>query len=327
MIHSNLPLVARWFEATAYYALQMHLRLLVVAVVSFGLVVPAAAEDVIPGHHSNPVDGGVIGLGLGVGLAFSLLPMRDGGPWTTELFGDADLAVRDNFSRRAAHISDGLLAASLVAPIGYLTGGTIEDADGDRLMIYGESLAINIALVQAAKHLVQRPRPYLYARSAAATRYAAAQGDDARMSFYSGHAALSFGAAVTGAYLLGASTDNRTARSFAWGLGLAAATATANLRVRAGKHFYSDVVIGGLVGITVGYVVPALHADGKPYLPTGEEIMLAMGGILGGMLVSQLLPLERLQSELAASNSVLSHLQLAPVPMANGLGFAVGGAM
>jgi hypothetical protein len=44
-------------------------------------------------------------------------------------------------------------------------GGTIEDADGDRLLLYGEALAVNLALFEGVKHLVQRPRPYLYSSS------------------------------------------------------------------------------------------------------------------------------------------------------------------
>ncbi|MBS1124024.1 MAG: phosphoesterase PA-phosphatase related protein, partial [Deltaproteobacteria bacterium] len=105
-------------------------------------------------------------------------------------------------------------------------------------------------------------------------------------------------------------------------------TATANLRVRAGKHFYSDVVIGAAIGMAVGYVVPALHADGTPYVPDGQELAAAAAGILGGMLLSQLIPLEKKRHEdSGATPSTIRGLSLSPVPMPNGIGFAVGGAM
>lgn len=288
-----------------------------------------ADEDVIPGHTvDRPVDGAIHVGALAAVLGFSLIPMRTNPqPWRTELL-EVDLGVRDNFSQRANHLSDVLLVASLAAPAIYLTGSTIDDADGDRLLIYGQSLAINAALAQGAKRLVQRPRPYTYSKDPAALRYAKSTGDDARLSFYSGHSAMSFGAAVTGAYLLGASSESKLARGVGWGVGLMAASATANLRVRAGKHFYSDVVVGAIVGTAVGYIVPALHADGRPYVPDGQELLAAGAGILGGMLISSLIPLEKKRREDdMVEPSILSRLSLSPVPMPNGIGLALGGAL
>lgn len=288
-----------------------------------------ADEDAIPGHTvDRPVDGAIHVAALGAVLGFSLIPMRkDPQPWGTELL-EIDLRVRDNFSQRANHLSDVLLVASLAAPAIYLTGNTIDDADGDRLMIYGQSLAINAALAQGAKRIVQRPRPYTYSKDPAALRYARSTGDDARMSFYSGHSAMSFGAAVTGAYLLGASSESKLARGVGWGVGLMAASSAATLRVRAGKHFYSDVVVGAAIGMAVGYIVPALHADGRPYIPDGQELAAAGAGILGGMLLSSLIPLEKKRSEDGVVEpSRISGLSLSPVPMPNGMGFAIGGAL
>jgi membrane-associated phospholipid phosphatase len=305
----------------------------VVACVLWSVMPAHADEEVIPGHTvDRPVDGAIQGLALGATLGFTLIPMRkDPELWNTDLL-ELDRGVRDNFSRRAAHLSDALLAASLAAPAVYLTGTTIDDADGDRLMIYAQSMAINAALAQGAKRIVQRPRPYAYSKDPAVQRYAQSQGNDAWMSFYSGHASLSFGAAVTGAYLLGASSDSKLARGLGWGVGLMAASATATLRVRAGKHFYSDVLIGAAIGVAVGYIVPALHADGRPYVPDGQELAAAGAGILGGMLVSSLIPLEkkRREDDMAKPSpnpSIISRLSLSPVPMPNGIGFAVGGAL
>ena len=138
---------------------------LVVASLLWTAAPARADQDVIPGHSvTRPVDGAIQGLALGAALGFSLIPLRKNPElWNVEMLG-ADLGVRDNFSRRAAHLSDALLAASLAAPVIYLTGSTIDDADGDRLMIYGQSMAINAALAQGTKRLVQRPRPYQYSK-------------------------------------------------------------------------------------------------------------------------------------------------------------------
>jgi membrane-associated phospholipid phosphatase len=314
-----------------------------VAALVTGLAAPAVADDIIPGHPiDRSADGAIIAGTLGLALGLSLIPVRaNAALWHHELFGEADAAVHASFSPRAAQLSDGLLAASIAAPIAYLTGGTIEDADGDRLLLYGEALAVNLALFEGVKHLVQRPRPYLYSTSPEVARYAADQGDDAYQSFYSAHAATAFCAATAGAYLAGASSTNPTVRAIAWAGGFAAAAASANLRVRAGKHFYSDIVIGGAIGIAIGYVVPALHADGAPYVPSLGDVGAAVAGAFGGGLLSELLPLERRRIDtlrpagrLAALRprgrfAVLrrASLHLGPVPVSHGAGVGVGGAL
>lgn len=288
------------------------------ALVSVTLAASSAqADDTIPGYHvDHGTTGAVIGIAAGIGVGAMLIPARNTALWEGELFGETDTGVHENFSPAAGHLSDALLAAELVAPAVYLMDNPIDDAVGDRLLIYGESVAVNVALVQVVKHAVQRPRPYLYNKHGYATAYAKAAGDDGRLSLYSGHAALSFGAAVTGAYLLGTRTENHTVRNLAWGLGMATAAATANLRVRAGKHFYSDVLLGSVVGIAVGYAVPALHADGDVYKPSSSELEMAAGGILAGALLSQLIPFEKMRE-----------IQMAPLPIANGMGVSFGGKL
>ncbi|MBA3539840.1 MAG: phosphatase PAP2 family protein, partial [Deltaproteobacteria bacterium] len=206
-------------------------------------------------------------------------------------------------------------------------------ADGDRLMIYAETMAIDLALMQVTKYLVQRPRPYAYNPSAAAKAYTRAAGDDARLSFYSGHAAMSFGAAVSGAYLLGASEVHPNIRMLAWGMGMATAATTANLRVRAGKHFYSDVVIGAAVGIAVGYLVPALHATDAPYSPSAGELAMGGVGLLVGMLGSELIPLgnadehERERGTGLLGRLGIDRVGLAPMTLPSGAGLALAGSL
>lgn len=297
------------------------------------LVSPAMADDPVPEPTSIPnhtidrrLQGGITGVATGLALVSQLIPIRSRGLWNDELT-EFDERVRDNFSRRAAHIADGMLGLSIAAPALYLTGTTIDDVDSDRLMIYGQSVAVNTLLAGVVKRLVQRPRPYMYSKDPVVQKYASGEGDDAYLSFYSGHSAISFGAATTGAYLLGASGASRTVRSFAWGGGFMVAAATANLRVRGGKHFYSDVVIGSLIGLAVGYAVPALHADGAPFKPSGEEVLAGAVGIIGGIMLSSLLPLEKRTSEVDRGTARVHDLHLTPIPVAGGLGFGIGGGL
>jgi membrane-associated phospholipid phosphatase len=300
----------------------------VAGVLCLVLAIPAHAEETIPGHEiDRRTSGGISFVAMGIGAAAQLLPIRRDSLWRQELTA-FDAGVHDNFSRRAGALSDAMLGVAVAAPALYLMGTSIDDADGDKWIIYGQTIAVNALIAGVTKRLVQRPRPYMYSRDPAVQRFAKQQGDDGFLSFYSGHSALSFGAAVTGAYLLGASGANKTARAFAWSGGLMLASATANLRVRSGKHFYSDVILGSLIGITVGYLVPALHADGSPYKPSGEEIAAGAAGVLGGLLLSSLLPLEKRTSELDATKpGLVKSLSLSPMPVNGGFGFALGGGL
>ncbi|MGE0402225.1 MAG: phosphatase PAP2 family protein [Kofleriaceae bacterium] len=279
-------------------------------------------DEKIPGHTVyRPIDGGIQAAAFGIGLAAKLIPLRDRDPWEHEMF-DADLGVRDNFSRRASHISDGLLAMSLAAPALYLTGSTIDDVDGDRLLIYGQTMAINAAIASLTKQLVQRPRPYTYSNDPKVKAYAKSEGTDAYMSFYSGHAAFTFAAATTGAYLLNTTDASPVAKNIAWGAGFGVAAMTASLRVRAGKHFYSDVLVGSVVGMSVGFIVPALHADDKPLAPSGGQLAIAGASILGGMLFARLIPLEKRETE---DRGLIDGISFAPTAVENGMGIGVVG--
>ena len=164
------------------------------------LAQPALADDAVRERPADrTVDGAIIAGALAASLASMALSPGDRAPWNAQLLGALDEAVFDQFSPGAAQLSDLLLTAAIAAPAVYLTGSRIEDTDGDRLVLYGETLAVDLALVQIAKHLFHRPRPYTYNDSAEARRFAATAGDDNWRSFYSSHAAMSRYAPATAA--------------------------------------------------------------------------------------------------------------------------------
>ena len=100
------------------------------------------------------------------------------------------------------------------------------------------------------------------------------------------------------------------------------------MQVRAGKHFPSDVVIGSAVGIAVGYLVPALHADDKPYSPSGQDLAAAATGIVGGILLSSLIPLGKRASEIDDKPAAATNLGFSPIAVSGGgFGFAITGGL
>lgn len=238
------------------------------------------------------VDGAITGVAAAGALLMTFVPVDTGKRWDSEMLGSFDMGVRGNFSTSAAKLSDALVAATIATPVLIQLDRGIDDQAGRRLLLYGESLSVTLLANAATKYLVQRPRPYNYNGDTRVMAYARDAGKDSHVSFYSGHSALAFTAAMTGSYLYALGTDDERSRVVVWALQFTLASATANLRVRAGKHYYSDIFVGALLGGAVGYLVPALHADDRGvYKPSGLEIGAMVGGVVVGGLVSQLLPL------------------------------------
>ncbi|MEJ7597255.1 MAG: phosphatase PAP2 family protein [Kofleriaceae bacterium] len=258
---------------------------------------------------------GAITLGAGLAaVAFTRIPVDSERLWKREAFGRVDRSTRGQFSAKASALSDLLLVTSLTAPMFSELGG-IDDDSGGHFLIYGEALAATLVLNAGTKYLVQRPRPYAYHEDSRVAAWAREQGKDSRLSFYSGHAALAFTGATTGGYLFATTSDNINARTAMWASGAMLASATAIMRVRAGKHYYSDVLTGAVLGVAVGYAVPRLHDDGGIML-TGREWLGIGGGIAVGALAALIVPLP---GDVA--------MQLRPLVLESGGGVAFGGAI
>lgn len=254
---------------------------------------PAVRADTAPPAPRTDLalDGGILLGALAVTAAARLFPVDTTLRWRHELV-PFDEPVKGNFSAAAAHASDLLVTVTTLAPLALHAGQRWDGATAARALVYGETIAASLALNSVAKYLVRRPRPYVYNPDPMVEDYARRAKKDSHLSFYSGHAATAFAAAVSSAYLFTQASDDTAARTAVWASGLFLAGATANLRVRAGKHFYSDVLVGAAAGAGLGLALPALHHLGRPThaLSAPEWIAIATAP-LAGALVSQLLPL------------------------------------
>jgi membrane-associated phospholipid phosphatase len=91
----------------------------------------------------------------------------------------------------------------------------------------------------------------------------------------SGHSASSFAAAV---HFSMVHQELHGGSAWAWGGSLAVASATAFLRVAAGKHHPTDVVAGAALGAFVGWLVPTLHEADENGAPPTEAPLITFGG-------------------------------------------------
>jgi len=279
----------------------------------------AFAQD-SPWHVSYPREGAIIGA-LGAGsLLLSTVPIDTSTRWKRELL-PWDESVRGHHSDSTSARSDTIAALTVAAPVFAVMGGGVDESAAHRGMIYVESLSFAMFLNATAKYLVQRPRPYVYSTDPAVVRMVEGQERDSHLSFFSGHSTLVFTAAVAGSYLYGAQSPDEASRATLWGVELAMASATASLRVRAGKHFYSDVILGALVGAGVGATVPRLYLDSSDrYSPSAAEVGAMAGGMVLGTAAAWVMPVaEDVRVETGG-------MGIMPLPLPGGTGLAVGGA-
>ncbi|MGB5072231.1 MAG: phosphatase PAP2 family protein, partial [Flavobacteriales bacterium] len=124
----------------------------------------------------------------------------------------------------------------------------------------GESALLTVGLTDMVKNLARRARPYAYNPDLP---------DDLRMysaaysSFWSGHTATTAAFTFSCAQLVQQSDASKTAKTLTWSAAIAWPMAVGFYRVKAGKHFPTDVIAGYIVGAGIGLAVPYIHQMGR----------------------------------------------------------------
>lgn len=250
-------------------------------------------------------------------LAFALVAVTassaaaDEPPLSPRLyFGALDELSHDDFSRSASRTSDVLLALGVAAPVA-LDLARDEPGHGKRLGVYAGGVLGSGVIAGVMKEIWRRPRPYNFHKAPGVKAYAREAGKDATVSFPSGHTSLAFAAAAAGGWIYAADNDDTRARAIVWFSGASVAGATAVLRIRAGKHYPSDVAMGAAIGIA-GVAVPAIAFDDVEL--TGSEIAAMAGGVLLGAGLASAIPFPR---------DAATTVDIAPLALRDGGGLAL----
>jgi undecaprenyl-diphosphatase len=111
---------------------------------------------------------------------------------------------------------------------------------------------------------VRRPRPIAYrdaleAFAAGQTTPFQSSSTDSGLSFFSGHSSITAAIGATGTYLAFTRDPNGWRPWVTLGVATGVTTFVSVERVRAGKHFPTDVLAGVIAGTGIGIVVPHLH--------------------------------------------------------------------
>jgi hypothetical protein len=130
-------------------------------------------------------------------------------------------------------------------------------------MLYAESTSITFAFTDMVKLAVRRPRPgaYIEAEAHHGELDYSNPSTDSALSFFSGHASVTATIGATATYLAFVRSPHTARPWITLGFATALTTFVSIERVRAGKHFPTDVIAGAVAGAGIGIVVPHLHRD------------------------------------------------------------------
>jgi membrane-associated phospholipid phosphatase len=121
----------------------------------------------------------------------------------------------------------------------------------DDVLPVAETVAITQVLTQAIKFTVGRQRPYAHFGDTAVP-----STSDDNTSFISGHSVLGF--SITAGAGLICHWRGYWTEPYVWATGIALSLSTEYLRMGADKHYLTDVIAGGIVGIGGGLTIPRL---------------------------------------------------------------------
>lgn len=244
-----------------------------------------------PFHYEVGVDAPLTVSFAAVALTQYALDVRP----TREVVGLPELSAwdadaLDSLSTKYAVSRDDIGTATTVGDaILYLTAGSPFIAGGiaalkpgrlrEGATIFGigyETMAVTWVLTDLVKNATGRPRPYVYLCGETSEIAACVasfdddvtvevadsvrMGSDAWTSFFSGHVSIVSATGFSVAHMVaqsGTATPLRVVVPYTLAAGLTVATAVS--RVEAGRHFPTDVVVGGLFGAGLGIAVPELH--------------------------------------------------------------------
>lgn len=179
-----------------------------------------------------------------------------------------------NGSKRARLWSDQTRDAGIGIGSLLLFGRATRRDAGKLAILYTETMLLTSGLTNLTKTSFRRSRPYVFAPDWDPDR-PLTSGD--RASFLSGHTSLSAAGSFFFATVFSDYYPGSKLKRYVWGAAVTIPAVTGYLRVRAAKHFPTDVIAGYALGAGIGYLVPTLHK--KKVLPKGMTFAPAGGGV------------------------------------------------
>lgn len=219
---------------------------------------------------------GALGLYLLQGTLFDTTPTPTTCRWCEPPGFDKGARHLLRWSNKGRADSISSYEAYVFSPIVGLMLLVVSDSDASPVRLIDDVLPVveTVAFVQVFTQLGK----YAFARERPYARYPdpshpITPGADNNSSFWSGHSVFGFAitsAAATVCHFRGYSTE-----PYVWAAGIALSVSTEYFRIAADKHYLSDVVVGGAIGLATGLLVPRLMQRSVKIVPVSKGIAVA----------------------------------------------------
>lgn len=161
-----------------------------------------------------------------------------------------------NYSERANSDSYIPMFTAFALPLALLLNENERSHAGQLSVLFVESMATTGALFSITAGLVEKSRPLVYNTSIPIEERI---DNDEQRSFYAGHTAATASATFFAAKVFNDFNPDSPWRPLVWGVAAAIPASVGYLRVKAGKHFLTDNLIGYTLGAASGILIPELH--------------------------------------------------------------------
>jgi len=221
----------------------------------------AQDEDYSPFKLDIAREAVIYGAGTVAGIA-ALALISKLSPLTVDEVNALDPADVNSFDRSAIgpkgeeNTGDFLLFASYALPLSFLAFEDTRNDFPELLLMYGEVLLITGSLNGIVKGVVKRTRPYAYSDE---TPIEKRTTSEARVSFYSGHTAVTASITFFMANVFTTYISDKTTQILIWSAAALYPALTGYLRVSSSNHFPTDVIVGYAIGAGIGFLIPELH--------------------------------------------------------------------
>jgi len=251
------------------------LYILLITFISCITIYPSIAQD----NNVYEVEWKKEAILLGSGIALSLLgeelnrnneavTLNDLANLDRANLPSIDRGTTNNFSSSANTFSDVVLYTGLALPLGIYTFNKCPGQELEALVMTVETFLITQGTTQIIKAVARRFRPFNYNPD---VPLELKLSRSSRKSFLSGHTSSTAAFSFMTAKILTDIHPNWSKRTkrIIWTTSALLPAAAAYGRVKAGKHFPTDVIAGYLLGTSIGLAIPALHKNEKINLEAG----------------------------------------------------------
>lgn len=169
-----------------------------------------------------------------------------------------DRSTADNYSTKAKSASDKFFYGSMPAPLIFLLDKRMRKDAAKIGLLYLEAMAVTGTVYTSSAMIANRFRPYAYNPN---VEMGTRRGGGARNSFPAGHPGLVATSTFFMAKVYSDYHPNMKNKWILYTVAGGASLATGILRVKAGQHFPTDVMVGIPLGVLSGILVPHFHKN------------------------------------------------------------------